>query len=85
MPSLGSMSLASVLTAVVLTAAGCYSGAPAPGATDGPLATGVSEASPDLPTARTSSRSSRPARSSAAKRSPRTGRWPRNSGASRPT
>ena len=47
MPSLGSMSLASVLAAVVLTAAGCYSGAPAPGATDAPLVTGSPEASPD--------------------------------------
>jgi len=45
MPSLRSTSLASVLTAVVLTVAGCYGGAPAPEATDEPLVTGTPEAS----------------------------------------
>jgi hypothetical protein len=46
MPSLGSISVASVLTAVVLTLAGCYSGAPAPGTTDPPLMTASPDASP---------------------------------------
>jgi hypothetical protein len=45
MSSRQSASLASLLAAVVVTVAGCYSGAPAPGATDVPLVTGSPEAS----------------------------------------
>ncbi|HEX4897852.1 MAG TPA: hypothetical protein VFV53_05775 [Candidatus Limnocylindrales bacterium] len=46
MPSLGSISVATVLTAVVLAVAGCYSGAPAPGTADPPRVTASPEASP---------------------------------------
>jgi hypothetical protein len=47
MRGLGSRSIASVLTAGALAVAGCYSGAPAPGATVAPLVAGSPEASQD--------------------------------------